>query len=121
MRRLWDGLASQTTPEMPNFDHYRERGTVARVLLLHACTTCTCSAIVGTVMDQLCMASTVTVCDSVLDMGRGERGGEEEGGLLALLIPNRYAQSCKCLGYMALKFKHMTFHVVVYSLAHQSS
>ena len=64
---------------MLNFDHYRERGTVARVLLLHACTTCTCSTIMGTVMHQLCIASTVTVRDSVLHMGRGERGGEEEG------------------------------------------
>ena len=71
-------------------------------------------------MDQLCIASTVPVRDSVLHMGRGERGGEEEGDLLALLIPSRYAQSCKCLEYMALKLRHMAFHVVVYSLAHQS-
>ena len=39
-----------------------------------------CSAIMGTVMfvrDRLCIVKTVTVCDSVLHMGRRERGGEE--------------------------------------------
>ena len=73
------------------------------------------------VRDHLCIASTVTVRDSVLHMGRGERGGEEEGGLLTLLIPSRYAQSCKCLGCMARKFRHMTFCVRVYLLVPQNS